>query len=53
MDNQYTKITEHYDRNFYLFQRAGFSEVGLPLPDPSVKLSQAEEAVIIPMQMVL
>ncbi|MDJ1183904.1 N-acyl amino acid synthase FeeM domain-containing protein [Roseofilum casamattae] len=40
-------------RNFPLFQRAGFSQVGPPLPDPSVRLSDGEEGAIIPMQMKL
>ncbi|NEP62099.1 MAG: GNAT family N-acetyltransferase [Symploca sp. SIO2G7] len=37
-------------RNFPLFKRYGFSQVGLPLYDSSVKSIDTEESVIIPMQ---
>jgi len=38
-------------KNLPLFKRYGFSQVGLPLYDSSVKSTYNEESVIIPMQM--
>ncbi|MGK7900836.1 MAG: GNAT family N-acetyltransferase [Hormoscilla sp.] len=38
-------------RNFLLFKRYGFSQVGPPLSDPSVESNDTEEAVVIPMEM--
>ena len=37
--------------NLPLFQRYGFSQVGSPLYDPSVKSINTKESVVIPMQM--
>lgn len=37
-------------RNLSLFKRYGFSQVGEPLYDPTVKSSQKQDSVIIPMQ---
>lgn len=37
-------------RNVPLFQRYGFSRVGQPLIDPSIKSAGAEESAIVPMQ---
>ncbi|NEP43056.1 MAG: GNAT family N-acetyltransferase [Okeania sp. SIO2H7] len=37
-------------RNFNLFKRYGFSQIGPPLSDPTVESMEAEEAVVIPMR---
>lgn len=40
-------------RNFNLFKKYGFSQIGPPLSDPTVESINAEEAVVIPMQKLL